>query len=124
MKKFLNLAVASAIALTAVAVSQSASAQMAPMQFIGNDNFGNPICNGPRGVAPCAVIQQWLMNGGMSQPVFQPVPFQPGPVFQPAPAPAPVNNGGGGGGGGGINLPTIDDVVKTVGVVASIASFF
>lgn len=71
--------------------SAPVQAQMAPVQQIGVDNFGNAICNGPRGVAPCAVIVAWLQQGGMNQPQGFPQPM-PGPQFGPiGPAGIPTN---------------------------------
>ena len=57
-------------------VSTAARAQMAPIQQVGTDNFGNPICNGPQGMAPCVVIMAWLQRGGMGQPMQQGFPQQ------------------------------------------------
>ncbi len=107
------------------------------MVQIGVDPMGNAICNGPRGVAPCAVITQWWYSGGWAQgpapmpgpaafpggwnPAPQPFPGgwnpapQPMPMPAPAPAPQPNNNGG------GLNVgQVIDDVVKVAPAVCAL----
>jgi hypothetical protein len=86
------------LAAAAIALSQQASAQPIPgpqgqapnvVQFLYNDANGTPICNGPRGAAPCAVIQQWINGGGLNAP---PRPAYPPP--EPAPGSPPVTGGG------------------------------
>lgn len=80
MKK---LAVSIAAALSAVAsfavAPASASAQNYPIQQIGFDGIGQPICSGPMGPGRCVDYMGWLQQGGMAQPAMQPIP-QPMPI--------------------------------------------
>jgi len=53
-----------AIAMIAIA---GASLPATAQQVIGFQPGVGPICTGPRGVAPCAVIQQWMAQQGAMQ---------------------------------------------------------
>jgi hypothetical protein len=90
MKKLIASLALVASAFTGVAAAP-AHAQFAPIQQIGVDGFGNAICNGPQGVAPCAVIMAWMQRGGMNQQM-PPSPFPQGGSFGPVgPMGVPTN---------------------------------
>jgi len=106
MKSFKPVAAFAAI-LAVAAVANPAKAQM--MQ-VGADQFGNPVCIGPLGpqvVAPCVVIQNWIMQhqSGMVPPTA----FNQPAFNLNAPAPQVQNNGGGGNNGnnGWPQFPTL-----------------
>ncbi|WP_454281092.1 hypothetical protein [Sphingomonas sp. Marseille-Q8236] len=89
MKKFIAALAVVASVIAPICVTP-ASAQMAPQIVqIGVDNFGNPICNGPQGIAPCVVIMNWLQNGGMQQMQMP----RPMPMPMPQQQPGPFNGG-------------------------------
>jgi len=86
------------LAIGVTALSQQVNAQPTPVpqgpstpvvQFLYNDPNGTPICNGPRGAAPCSVIQQWINSGGLNS---WPPPAAPqSPHFPESP---PATGGG------------------------------
>ena len=64
------------LVFAAILAAINSHVQAQPLQVIGHDGLGNPICNGPRGTAPCAIIQRWLNQN-------------PGPSVLPMPQQAP-----------------------------------
>ena len=67
----------------------TAGAQV-PLQQIGVDPFGFPLCIGPLGPGRCADIMAWIQRGGMVQP--HNLPPTPGPVIgPPGPMGIPTN---------------------------------
>ena len=88
MWRRLCLVLASILALTASLVS---SAQ--PIPIIGNDPVLGPICQGPLGPGPCALVAQYIARQGLPPPLPPPLPgpgvppngFVPGPFPQPQP---------------------------------------
>lgn len=66
MAKFRIFGAVIAVAMSAVTITAPAQAQM-PLQQIGVNGFGQPICSGPLGPGPCADIVAWMQRGGMQQ---------------------------------------------------------
>jgi len=86
MRMVFALVSACAVALSVVCATEPANAQ----QVIGFQPGIGPICMGPLGPGPCALVQRWILThpGGVPLPPAQGVPL---PSAQAVPVPAASN---------------------------------